>query len=127
MNNYLFSEMVLGHRDHKLPSFNTKVTTKTEDSIMFLANGQFVKLTNKIEDDKNGTKYIVKDFNTEAYRPSECPDLTFTYIQVRKFISLDEADHQLDLTDPQYRVKAKGILVGNLLLSIPNGLLMEEI
>ena len=99
---------------------------KTDDSIMFLSNGDFVKLVDhKTENDC--TKYFVKRFITEAYRPAECPDLTFSKIHVRKVVKLNDQAEELILEDPANRVQAKGVHAKNLLLAVPNGILLEEL
>ena len=126
MMNYLYSEMVMGHKDVRYPRFNTKNLSQTDDSIMFLSNGDFVKLVDhKTENDC--TKYFVKRFITEAYRPAECPDLTFSKIHVRKVVKLNDQAEELILEDPANRVQAKGVHAKNLLLAVPNGILLEEL
>ena len=126
MMNYLYSEMVMGHTDVRYPRFNTKKLAQTDDSIMYLANGDFVKLV-ATDTKEEATKYYVKRFITRAYRPDECAYLTFTKVQVRRVISLNEEEEELDIADPRQRVTAKGIHAKNLLLAIPNGILMEEL
>ena len=126
MLNYLYSEMVLGHRDQRCPSFNTRDLKQTDDSLMYLESGDFVKLVAQ-ETVGDCTKYFVKRFQTEAYRPTECPDLTFTKIQVRKVVTLNDEQEELDLEDPVNRVKGKAIHAKNLLLAVPSGILMEEL
>ena len=127
MQKFVYCEMALGHRDSKTPKFNTKDLSKTDDSVMYLQNGDFVKLTRTKTDEEDNCKYFVKRFKTEAYRPPECPDLTFTYIQVRKLVCLADDEEELDISNPQQRVLAKGVLAGTLLLAVPNGILMEEL
>ena len=93
---------------------------------MYLQSGDFVKLVAEETHDET-TRYFVKRFQTEAYRPPECPDLTFTKIHVRKIVALNEDAEELNLEDPENKVTAKGIHAKNLLLAVPNGILMEEI
>ena len=100
---------------------------KTDDSIMFFANGEFGKLISVDENEDGTVTYKLRRYITQVYRPAECPDLTFSYLHLKKMVRLSKEEEVLDVERDENKVVGKGVLSEGLLIAIPNGIFMEEL
>lgn len=127
VRNFLFAEMVLGHRDERKLKIDAKTRPKADDSMCFLSDGDFAKVVEVVREE-DPPVFMVQRVETEAYCPPEMEGYDFGSVGVEKVVSFRERVEEIRQADSEVKIVGKAICPdGKIVIRIPRGVFFEEI
>ena len=118
------------HKHKRTPKLSGKENVKTDDSIFVLENGNWYKfgdVVNVISENTDDLVFTAFRIQTAKFESSVQPDLDFDLVQFYSVVSIDNEPVTINTSNPGCKVAHKGLIVGENIMTIPQGVFDEEL
>lgn len=126
----LLHNILRTHADKRRPTFSGKDKTKSDDTILCLQNGDWYMFEVGLEiisEERDEMLIKAKKINTSPFRSEDMLDLDFSLVQLYKLGSVEEEAVVIDTRTPGHKIASKGIIVGDYIMTVPQGVFNEEL